>query len=195
MSSTEQKESTKKNLEDKVKEEVPQIETEEQTKLSEIFDWKLLMSVKGDGKGLYYTRVMPHPKTGMMQLAKLDMTRKVTAHQNDVRPIEMYLKRNAGRFFDVMDRQVRETKMSLNAAAIEAVEEVNNLMDSEYILAVEEAKTGDLVLPARPTYIEMYNTRRFVNWYIFINQVLAEMTAKQKEQSETNESKTTNTTK
>lgn len=185
--------------EEKVKEELPQIEEKENSKLSEIFDWKLLMSVKGDGTGIYYTRTMPHPKTGFMQLAKLDMTKKVIAHQNDVRPLEYFLSRNAGRYFDMMHENVEKGE-SLENAAITAIEELNNLMESEHKKAVEDAKAHNakvekanasiieenkkepiIALPQKPRVIQQYDSRRFVKWYIFIHQVLAKMTAEQAE--------------
>lgn len=183
----------------KEKEELPQLEEKENSRLSEIFDWKMLMSVRGDGTGIYYTRTMPHPKSGYMQLAKLDMSKKVIAHQNDVRPLEYYLGRNAGRFFDIMHENY-QVLLSLDNAAITATEELNKLMESEYQAEVKEVKAHNAKiekknglekedskleqikpLPVKPREIQMYDCRRFVKWYVFINQVLAEMTAKQAE--------------
>jgi hypothetical protein len=146
-------------------------------KLSEIFDWKMLMSVKGDSKGIYYSRVAPN-KSGMMGMARIDMTKKVVAHFHDVRPVEYFLKSNSGRFFDLMHENVKDG-VSLELASIKAIEEVNKLIVSEYQEAKDAAKAkNEIALPPKPEAIQMYDSRRFVNWYIFINQVLAEMTNK-----------------
>ena len=158
--------------------------TKEQSKLSEIFDWKMLMTVKGDGKGLYYTRVNPHPKTGMMGMARIDMTKKLTTHFHNVRPVEFYLMSHSGVFFDAMHKNV-ENEMSFDNAAITAIEEVNDLIQTEYKEAMQKAKEANEALPVKPKDIQMYNSTKFVNWYIFINQVLAEMT---KNQSKTKKS-------
>lgn len=145
-------------------------------KLSQIFDWPTLMSVKGDGKRLYYTRSMPN-KSGMMGLASLDMSVKTIKHFHDVKPLEYFAKSHAGVLFDKIDEIMKKkgNKLSLEGAAVTAIEEVNKLIWSEYEKAKKEAQKEDKPLPVKPKEIQQYDSRRFVNWYVFINHVLSDL--------------------
>lgn len=132
--------------------------TEKTPKLSEMMDFSGIVRVAGDRKRLYSVTHAPN-KSGMCRVASLDQGEVKIVHQNKVKNLQQLCDGKTNEFFDRFDDLFKEARLVMPNKEEKIYSPTFTKVCLDTIAEFEGMKS--------------YNSEVLVNYFVYINQLLA----------------------